>query len=239
MLLLGSEYAKWFGACRRSPMIANVGPRAPTPSLTHSVALRRFSKLVSGGRVDGNRLERLTRPTGIVLWLVVAATVVVGRSGSPRFPYWAAYWSIGFVACLATSLTRVGRAWALPAIGVQGAMVGAMTALLGNGFEGLLLVPIALELRFRLRPFSAALGALAITVLFAAGVGFHMNAWSAWMLELPCSASQVLGLAARTAFPPEKALRTELASAHQELQALGPVLEEGSRNAELVRLSRE
>jgi signal transduction histidine kinase len=189
--------------------------------------------------VDGNRLERLTRPTAVVLWLVVAATVVVGRSGSPRFPYWAACWSIGFVACLATSLSRVGRAWALPAIAVQGVMVGAMTALLGNGFEGLLLVPIALELRFRLRPLAAALGALAITVLFAAGVFFHMNAWSACMLALPYAAIQVLVLAASIAFERENALRTELASAHQELQALGPVLEEGSRNAERVRLSRE
>ena len=118
-------------------------------------------------------------------------------------------------------------------------MVGAMTALLANGFEGLLLVPIALELWFRLRPFAAALGALAITVLFAAGVGFHMNAWSAWMLALPYAAIEVLVLAASVAFEREQAVRTELAGAHQELQALGPVLEEGSRNAERVRLSRE
>lgn len=189
--------------------------------------------------MDGNRLERLTRPTAMVLWLVVAATVVVGRSHSPRFPYWAACWGIGFVACLITSLTRIGRFWALPAIAIQGVMVGAMTALLANGFEGLLLVPIALELWFRLRPFPAALGALAITVLFAASVGFHMNAWSAWMLALPYAAIEVLVLAASVAFEREQALRTELAAAHQELHALGPVLEEGSRNAERVRLSRE
>jgi signal transduction histidine kinase len=189
--------------------------------------------------VDGNRLERLTRPTAVVLWIVVAVTVLVGRLGSPRFPFWAACWAVGFLACLATSQARIGWIWALPAIAVQGVMVGAMTALLANGFEGLLLVPIALELWFRLRPLVAAFGALASTVLFAAGLGFHMSAWSAWTLALPYAAIQVLVLASSVAFERENALRTELASAHQELKALGPVLAEGSRNAERVRLSRE
>jgi len=32
--------------------------------------------------VDRNRLERLTRQTAVVLWLVVAATVVMGRPAS-------------------------------------------------------------------------------------------------------------------------------------------------------------
>jgi len=189
--------------------------------------------------VDGNRLERLTRPIAVALWLVVAATVLVDRSHSPRLPYWAVCCGIGFLGCLITSLTRIGPSWALPAIAIQGVSVGAMTALLGNGFEGLLLVPIALELWFRLPRILAAFAALAVTVLFAEGVAIHMGAWSVWMLALPYAAIQVLVLAAIVAFEREKALRTELASAHQELQALGPVLEEGSRNAERVKLSRE
>ena len=108
-----------------------------------------------------------------------------------------------------------------------------------RAFEGLLLVPIALELWFRLPRIPAAFAALAVTVLFAEGVAIHMNAWSAWMLALPYAAIQVLVLAASVAFERERTLRTELACAHQELKALRPVLEEGSRNAERVRISRE
>ena len=196
--------------------------------------------------MDGNRLIRLTRPIAIVLWLVVAATVLVHRSESARFQLWAASWAIGFAARMVASIKRAPPTLALASLGLEGLAVAAMTALLSGRFEGLLLVPIALELWFRLGPRLASLWVFAQTARFGAGVALHWNARSAWMLALPYGALQALVLAVSAAFHREKSMRTELATAHQELecahqelQALGPVLEQGSRNAERVRMSRE
>ena len=196
--------------------------------------------------MDGNRLIRLTRPIAIVLWLVVAATVVVLRSDSARFQLWAAAWAIGFAARMVSSIKRTPPTLALASLGLEGLAVAAMTALLSGRFEGLLLVPVALELWFRLGPRLASLWVFAQTALFGAGVAYHWNARSAWMLVLPYGALQALVLAVSAAFHREKSMRTELAAAHQELecahqelQALGPVLDQGSRNAERVRMSRE
>src|SRR5712692_7847699 len=196
--------------------------------------------------MDGNRLIRLTRPIAIVLWLVVAATVLMHRSESARVQLWAASWAIGFAARMVASMKRAPPSVALASLGLEGVAIAAMTALLLGRFEGLLLVPVALELWFRLGPRLASLWVFAQTALFGAGVALHWNARSAWMLVLPYGALQALVLAVSAAFHREKSMRTELATAHQELecahqeiQALGPVLEQGSRNAERVRMSRE
>ncbi|SRR5712692_1709820 len=142
--------------------------------------------------MDGNRLIRLTRPIAIVLWLVVAATVLVHRSESARFQLWAASWAIGFAARMVASIKRAPPTLALASLGLEGLAVAAMTALLSGRFEGLLLVPIALELWFRLGPRLASLWVFAQTALFGAGVALHWNARSAWMLALPYGALQAL-----------------------------------------------
>ena len=189
--------------------------------------------------MDANRLARLTRPAGLVLWLVVAATVLVRHFESPRFTVWALTFAVGFSACLATSLFRMPRPLALLALGIQVATVAWMTALFAKGFEGLLLVPIALEVWFLLSPGYASAWIFIHTLLFAGAMAMHMGASSACILALPYAAAQALVLAASVAFAREQSLRAQLASAHQELLALRPVLEEGSRNAERVRLSHE
>jgi hypothetical protein len=98
------------------------------------------------------------------------------------------------------SFPRVPVALSLASLAAEGVTVASMTALLANGFEGLLLVPVALELRFRLRPYLASLWVFAQTVLFGTAVAIHWNAWSGFMLGLPYGALQVLVLAASAAF---------------------------------------
>jgi signal transduction histidine kinase len=184
--------------------------------------------------LDGNRLARLTRPMGTVLWVVVAATVIARRWDSPRFSIWAGSWALGFAASLTHFAPRLPRLVSVGALAVEALMVAWMTAQFLNGFEGLLLVPLALELWFRLRPFPAALGSAVFTVPYVLGAAYHYHwdGWAACTLTLPYVAMQGVMMAASVAFDRETALRAELT-------ALRPLLEEGSRNAERVRLSRD
>jgi signal transduction histidine kinase len=171
---------------------------------------------------------------GTVLWVVVAATVIARRGDSPRLSLWAGSWALGFAASLTHFLPRLPRLAAVGALAVEALMVGWMTAQLLNGFEGLLLIPLAIELWFRLRPTAAIIGAATVTAVFILGAAFHVHgdAWIAGEVTLPYVAVQGLVLAACLAFDRETSLRVELT-------ALRPLLEEGSRNAERVRLSRE
>lgn len=186
-----------------------------------------------------DRAWRWMRLLGAALWVAVAATVVADRGVPAMGAAWRTAWVVGFVAHLAAMRLRSASAgWSI-ATAVQIAAVLAMVVTFCHGFEGLLLIPIALQASLLLAPLWAAAGVTLQTVLFGAAVAVHWSASPAWMLAVPYGLLQALLLATGATLRREAEARVALTLANQHLRALGPVLEEGSRNAERVRISRE
>jgi signal transduction histidine kinase len=131
--------------------------------------------------------ERWFRRAGGFAWLMVGLPMVLQPAGTPwRLGVWLAAYLVFAVAFLRPAPI----VWAL-----QGLCVAAMVAVLCNGFEGTLLVLVAMQLARRYAPRVGLTWIALQTALFAAGIGAHWSPRSALLLAPPYLGLQVLGYA--------------------------------------------
>ena len=166
-------------------------------------------------------LRRLLTVSGPIVWLMVAAPVLLRRPPlDARFGAWAAaYVSFGLFFVLAVQTRRL--LW----LALQAAAVVGVVLAMCDGFEGVLLVLVALQLG-GLTSRRVGLCAVAIqSAALGASVAFHWNAQAALLLAPPYLAFQLLAF-----FAAEGLVRLEEAD---ELRVTTGRLEER------LRISRE
>jgi signal transduction histidine kinase len=165
--------------------------------------------------------NRMLHIGGLLTWLAVGVHVAVNSTPSPLR---LALWFVAFAAFGVGFTTRI--------LSVQTAAVTAMVAVLCNGFEGTLLVLIAMQLGSVMSRRAGVWWVIVQSALFFAAVSFHWSPRPAFLLTPPYLGFQLL------AFFGFEMLARE-AAARRELAAINAMLAESSRIAERLRISRE
>jgi len=164
---------------------------------------------------------RLVRIGGTLTWLAVAVPLVIeAPQSATRIALWAVSWLAFGIA--------LRRNWLL----VQVAGVIGMVLTLCDGFEGTLLVIVAMQLGGVMPRRRAFYWIGAQTLLLALAVGVHWTPRAALLLTPPYLGFQLLAFLAFDAMG-------ELAQANAELRALQEILADSSRIAERLRISRD
>jgi len=166
-------------------------------------------------------VRRLLIVSGPVVWLMVGAPVYLRGSPEPwRLAAWAAAY-LAFGTALWIAL-RSGRLfWLFP----QVAAVVALVLIMCDGFEGALLVLVALQLGGRVRRSAGLLAIATQSAALGVAIGLHWSPAAALLLTPPYLGFQLLAF-----FAAEGMARLEAAEALQ--------LENG-RLEERLRISRE
>jgi signal transduction histidine kinase len=184
---------------------------------------------------------RELRLAGLLTWLLIAVAAAIEGIGRPvAFATWSAS-LIGFGVIYAWATGRLGRPgavrWLL--LVCQSACVLVMAANQYRGYEGLLLVLVALELGW-IAPRRAGLGWIA-----AQSVALFAAIWHRWtfrdalLFAPPYLGFQILGFLMMEALGREASARTELARSHAELMSTRELLAESARLGERLRIVRE
>ena len=180
---------------------------------------------------------RQIRIGGTIAWLAVGVPLTLEAAGSlSRLGVWAASFLIfGAAYWLATG--RAKPPW--PLLAVQVAAVVGQVLTLCNGFEGTLLVLVAVQLASALPRRQAILWIAAQTLLLGAAITIHWSFRSAVLLVPPYLALQLLAWIAFDLVARESEARRALEQSNAELRALQEVLTDAGRIAERLRISRE
>jgi signal transduction histidine kinase len=165
--------------------------------------------------------DRVLRIAGLLTWLAVGVPVAINSTSSPLR---LALWGAAFIAFGLGFLTRI--------LSLQSAAVVGMVATLCNGFEGTLLVLIAMQLGAVMSRRSGMWWIAVQSAMFFTAISLHWSVRPALMLTPPYLGFQVL------AFFGFEMLARE-AAARRELVAINAMLAESSRIAERLRISRE
>ncbi|HEY0511630.1 MAG TPA: histidine kinase [Thermoanaerobaculia bacterium] len=184
--------------------------------------------------------SRLLRWGGLAAWLGVGVPLWLQRAQvrPGAVPGWLAAWLL-FAAAL--WMTTAGRerdrrldfSWLNTALlALQTACVIALVLLLCDGFEGTLLVLVAMQLAPRVSRRTGLAWIAAQSLLLGAAITIHWSLRPALMLAPPYLGFQIL------AFLAVEALDRE-ARANAELRAARDLLAHGSRVAERLRIARE
>jgi signal transduction histidine kinase len=122
---------------------------------------------------------------GVFVWLMVGVPILMQTHSiaTPLLGSWAAAYGLFLV------LFFVDRLWSLA---LQAACVIVVVAILCNGFEGTLLVLIAMRLGSRVGRRTGLTWIGVQTLLLAAAIAFHWNAFSAALLTPPYFGFQIL-----------------------------------------------
>lgn len=162
---------------------------------------------------------------GAAAWLAVGTHVVLQAGDGPlRF----AIWSVAFAA-FGAGLLAIGR---LPVLALQVAAVVGMVLTLCDGYEGTLLVVVAMQLGALLPRRTALLWIVAQTLLLGIAIGIHWNPRAAMLIVPPYLGFQLLASLAIEALARESA-------ANAELRATQSIIAGSSRMGERLRISRE
>lgn len=185
-----------------------------------------------GGCVILSRDMNSTRMIGVagaIAWLMVGVPLLMQRNAIA--PGAALRWAVAYVLFLVLFLAdlRRPRLWLL---GLAAGCVVAIVLILCDGFEGALLVLIAMRVASRLdrRPGIAWIAVQ--TLLLAAAVAIHWTPRAAILLAPPYLGFQLL------AFFVVESMERE-ARANAELRALQEIVADASRIAERLRISQE
>ena len=160
--------------------------------------------------------SRILTIAGVIVWLMVAVPVLVQ---APRTSLMAE-WAVAYVLFLALFLIdlRRPRLWML---GAQAACVIVVVALLCDGFEGTLLVLIAMQLGSRVGRRAGLTWIAVQTLLLAAAVAFHWNAFSAFLITPPYLGFQILAFFTFQVLDREARVSERLRIAHELHDSLG------------------
>ncbi len=168
---------------------------------------------------------RLVRLGGVIVWIVIGAHVLLSGASSRAVLI---EWAIAYLLFGAAFAFRPTRATLL----VQSGAVVAMVLLLCNGFEGTLLVIIAMQLGGMMSRRAAIAWIVVQTVLMGVAISIHWAPRPAILLAPPYLGFELLAFFAFDALARE-------AAAHAELRAVNEILADSSRIAERLRISRE
>jgi len=165
--------------------------------------------------------RRIVAFAGMLAWLMVGVPVLIGGATVPMtFVQWAI--AYGLFGALFLADLRWPRLWLLA---LQGLCVVVVVLLLCDGFEGTLMVLIALQLGARVDRRTGALWIAAQTLLLGAAIAIHWTPRSAFLLTPPYLGFQVLGFV--------------LMRTNAQLHALQGIVADNSRIAERLRIAQE
>jgi signal transduction histidine kinase len=171
---------------------------------------------------------RLLAVAGLTAWLMVGLPVLMRGADSPwRLAQWAVVFVL-FGALYAAGLRRPRRAF----LACEALCVVVLVLLLCDGFEGALLVLIAMRLPALLERRAALVWIVAQTLLLAGAVAIHWNPQSAFLLAPPYCGFQILALFAFELL--ERQQRT-----NAQLRAMQDLVADGGRIAERLRIAGE
>lgn len=184
----------------------------------------------------------LLRWGGLAAWLGVGLPVWLQRSeASPQaFSGWLGAWLLFAVVFWITAGSReLPRGVDLALLALEGACVVVTVLLLCDGFEGALLVMVAMQLASRVSRRTGLVWIAAQTALLAAGVALHWSPRSALLLAPPYLGFQVLAFFTFGVLDREARGRGELIRTNAELRSARELLAQSSRAAERLRIARE
>ncbi|HEX9940886.1 MAG TPA: histidine kinase [Thermoanaerobaculia bacterium] len=186
---------------------------------------------------------RLLRWGGLAAWLGVGLPIWLQLSAvqSPRaFAGWLAAWLLFAAAFWATAAGRpLPRRAELALLALQAACVALLALLLCDGYEGTLLVLVAMQLAGRV-PRRTGLAWIAVqSLVLGAAVAVHWSPRPAFLLAPPYLGFQILAFLTFEVLDREARGREELARTNAELRSARELLAHGSRVAERLRIARE
>lgn len=188
-------------------------------------------------------LRRL-RWAGLCAWLLVGVPILAGGHSSD-WTVWtgwlAAFGAFGLAYLPAIRLAVQGRNGPLLRLllGVQLAALLAMVLLLCDGFEGMLLVLLALQIACIAEP-KVGLPWIAVQSLLLAGaITWHWSRGPALTLTPPYLGFQLLTYFVVRSLRGEAEGRHRLALANGELRAMYSLLADGARAGERLRIARD
>jgi len=170
-------------------------------------------------------------------WMAVGLPVIIAGANDPRrMVAWCGAFAAFGLAFLFSSRTSPPPPLVLA---LQPLAVAAMVLLLCNGFEGTLLVLVAMQLGGAVSRRTGIAWIVAQTLLSSAAMAIHWSPRSAILVMPPYLGFQLLAFFIMEALAREAAARREIAHAHAELRAVHEILADSSRIAERLRISRE
>jgi len=185
---------------------------------------------------------RLLRWAGLAAWLGVGLPIWLQLSEikPERFAGWLFAW-LFFAAAFWTSAggRELPRRTELALLAFQVACVLVVVLLLCDGFEGTLLVLVAMQLAARVPRRTGLVWIAVQSTLLTAAITFHWSARPALLLAPPYLGFQILAFLAFEALEREARGREELALTNAELRSARELLAHGSRVAERLRIARE
>ena len=180
----------------------------------------------------------MVRHGGLAVWLMVGVPLLLDHSGAAgRVTGWAvAFISFGLTLLLHDNLERRER---VAARALEVACVVTVVLLLCNGFEGTLLVLIAMQLARDESRRTALIWIGVQTFLLFAAIAFHWTPRAALMLVPPYLGFQLLAFFLMESVRREREARLEIAGNNAELRAMAQLLANSSRLAERLRIARD
>lgn len=151
---------------------------------------------------------------GLVAWLMVALPAVLQPSNSQRRLI---EWAIAY-ALFGLLFVAETRRPSLVLLALQAASIVAIVLIMCDGFEGTLMVLIAMRLGTRLTVRSGMAWIVMQTLLLAAAIGIHWTPRSALLLAPPYFGFQLLAFFTMHVLTRELATRETLARAKERLR---------------------
>jgi signal transduction histidine kinase len=184
---------------------------------------------------------QILRWGGLAAWLMVGLPVLTQGADSPaRLLGWTFAYLLFGVAFWTSSSGRDLSRWAsLAWPALQALCVMVLVLLLCDGFEGALLVMVAMQLASRVERRTGLAWIAVQSVLLCAAIAIHWSLRPALMLAPPYLGFQILAFLAIEALEREARGRRELAQINAELRSTRELLAHGSRMAERLRIARE
>jgi signal transduction histidine kinase len=183
--------------------------------------------------------RRLLVWSGLIAWIMVGVPIALHSLVRPAvfYSWFASYLLFGALFWWTASGRGGPRPLALLAL--ESACVVALVFLLCDGFEGALLVLVAMQLA-GLVPRRAGLCWIAVqSLLLGVAIDFSWSVRPALMLTPPYLGFQILAFLTFDLLDRESRGRRELSLANAELMATRELLAERSRLAERLRIARE
>jgi signal transduction histidine kinase len=181
-------------------------------------------------------LRRVLLVAGLGAWLAGLAAALLTSTTAPLFPLWAAF-SVIFLGSF--FWTVISRSPNLAATAAQSLSVIVMVAALSNGYEGLLLVVVAVELALQTRRTIGLIWIGAQSIALAVAAAYHWSPQPALLISVPYFGFQLLMFVAVRLFVEEHDMHQRIAVTNQKLLALQTELVDKSRVEERLRISQD
>jgi signal transduction histidine kinase len=181
-------------------------------------------------------LQRLLLVAGVGGWLAAVTAALLTVSALPAFPIWAAGSAVFLAAFLWNALSPSPN---LAATAAQSASVIVMVGSLSIGYEGLLLVVVAVELALQNRRTTGLVWIAAQSLAMGLAAAYHWSPQPALLISVPYFGFQLLMFVAIRFFVEEREMRQRVAVANEKLLALQTELIDKSRLQERLRIAQD